>query len=51
MATIADMALEELMRLIDEAVDRRLERLLDAFEVGEKSDEDTRTLDEVLRFD
>jgi hypothetical protein len=45
--TIANMTLEELMQLINAAVDRRLERLLGGFELEEPDEDDRRTLEEV----
>jgi hypothetical protein len=47
MSTIANMTLEELMRVIDQAVDRRMERLLGVFELAESEEDDGRTLEEV----
>ena len=35
MSAIADMTVEELRKLIDEAVDRRLKALFGEFEIGE----------------
>ncbi len=55
MDTIGSMTREELIRLIDEAVDRRLKRLFGEFEIDEnefyadeEEDQDTRTLEEVF---
>jgi regulator of protease activity HflC (stomatin/prohibitin superfamily) len=50
MATINNMTLEELKRLINETVEERLNRLLGQFELDElpsEEEEDTRTWDEV----
>lgn len=52
MTTIANMTLEELKQLIDEAVDRRLKQLLGEFEIDEDEffpdeEPDTRSLEEV----
>lgn len=55
MDTIGQMTKQELLRLIDESVDRRLKRLLgdfdlddDAFADDEDEKEDTRSLEEIL---
>ncbi len=47
MATIGNMTLEELMKLIDTIIDRRLERILGEFELDESGKDDERTLAEV----
>jgi regulator of protease activity HflC (stomatin/prohibitin superfamily) len=52
MTSIADMTLDELKQLIDEAVDRRLKELFGEFEIDEDEffddeEPDTRTLEEV----
>jgi hypothetical protein len=51
MTTISDMTLEELKKLINEAVDERLTQLLDTFEIPEEPDEDDNlTWDEIRAF-
>lgn len=40
MATIQNMSLEELQRLIDERIDERLTQLLGTFEIPDEPDED-----------
>lgn len=47
MDTIANMTLEELMKLIHSAVDHRLELLLGGFELEETDENDGRTLAEI----
>jgi hypothetical protein len=48
MKTIAEMTLEELKKLIDDAIDERLTQLLGTFEVPDEPDEDNnRTWDEI----
>jgi hypothetical protein len=53
MASIADLSLEDLHRIIDEAVDRRLHHLINDFDISDEDltgDEplDTRSLEEVF---
>ncbi len=52
MATIADMTLEELKRLIDRRIDERLGRMFGEFEIQEadlfEDEPDNRTLQEVF---
>jgi len=52
MATIANMTLEELKRLIDRRIDERLGRMFGAFEIQEadlfEEESDNRTLQEVF---
>ena len=40
MATIADMTMEELKKLVEETIDRRLTQLLGTFEIPDEPDED-----------
>ena len=40
MATIADMTMEELKKLVEETIDRRLTQLLGTFEIPDEADED-----------
>lgn len=48
MATVADMTLEDLKRLIEETIDERLTRLLGQFEIPDEPDENgALTWDEV----
>jgi len=47
MATIADMTMDELKRVIDEAIDERLTRLLGTFEVVEAANDETLSWDEI----
>ncbi len=47
MATIANLTFEELIRMIDQAVDRRMEQLLGVFEMAESEADEGRTLEEV----
>jgi regulator of protease activity HflC (stomatin/prohibitin superfamily) len=52
MKTIGDMTLEELQRMINEVVDRRLKQLFGEFEIDENEifrdeEPDTRTLEEI----
>ena len=47
MVTIADMTMDELRKIIDEAIDERLTRLLGTFEVAETTDDGTLSWDEI----
>lgn len=53
MGTIANMTLEDLKRLIDEVVERRLKELLGEFEIDEDTfidePEDSRSLQEIFQ--